>query len=197
MNSSGTLFIPQILSANMISLLPISSHTTFLIPVRIQHMCMVIHLPFLFTVLFLETGETYRPWLCIFSHVSHQQFLYFSQLVAWHRACPPITFSMTTELHSGSNLHLSVMRTKSSSHLEIPALTTGWHKHLTSELCKRTKECRFTSWQMPFEHNFYCGTGLKSNLIPKNLLCVRQKTWALSSLQPFHLISHLSWESLS
>lgn len=73
--------------------------------------------------------------------------------VALDRACPPITFSMTTELHSGSNLHLSVMRTKSSSHLEIPALTTGWHKHLTSELCRRTKTCRLTSW-----HKRHVGT---------------------------------------
>lgn len=100
------------------------------------------------------------------------------------RACPPITFSMTTELHSGSNLHLSVMRTKSSSHLEIPALTTGWYKHLTSELCERTKECRLTSWQMPFGHDFHHGTGLKSYLIPKTccVLGIKHEHFPLCSL---------------
>lgn len=74
------------LSANMISLLPISSHTTSFIPgikeVRIQHVYMVFHLSFLFTLLFLEAGETYRPWMCIFSHISHKQFLCFSQPVS-------------------------------------------------------------------------------------------------------------------
>lgn len=53
----------------MISLLPFSSHTTFLPPIRIQHTYVVFHLPFLFTLLPLETGETHRLWVCIFSHM--------------------------------------------------------------------------------------------------------------------------------
>lgn len=224
---------------------------------------MVFHLPFLFTLLPLETGETHRLWVCIFSHMSpavlfvshrlcqsfpstgpfcllctlwaskmvcysmsrfdlilHAERLLFiifyeealpgcvwcvcicnastrspagigvggiftfaailcqhlhpdtDVCVALDRACLPITFSMTTELHSGSNLHLSVMRTKSSSHLEIPALTTGWHKHLTSELCRRTKKCRLTSW-----HKRHLGTISimaqisKAILSPKPAVC--------------------------
>lgn len=273
----------------MISLLPFSPHTTSLISVRTQHIHMMFHLPFLFTLLFLETAEIYRLWMCIFStltsrffFVSHslcQSFLstvpfcllctlwalkmvgysisrfdlipcaerlltynlslrgivwsclmcvhlqfqcqepswsrartYFHlcsntvwALAPWHRclccttdrACPPIIFSMTTELHSGSHLHPSVMRTKSSSHLEIPALTTGWYKHLTSELCRRTKKCRLTSW-----HKCHVGTipimaQTSKASYPQNLQCAKHKTRAPSSLQPFQLISHSSWESLS
>lgn len=58
----------------MISLLPFSSHTTFLPPIRIQQTYAVFHLPFLFTLLPLETGETHRLWVCIFSHMSPAVF---------------------------------------------------------------------------------------------------------------------------
>lgn len=74
MNSSETLFIPKIQSANMISLLPFSPHTTSFIPVRTQHIHMMFHLPFLFTLLFLETAEIYRLWMCIFSTLTSRFF---------------------------------------------------------------------------------------------------------------------------
>lgn len=96
MNSSETLFIPKIQSANMISLLPFSPHTTSLISVRTQHIHMMFHLPFLFTLLFLETAEIYRLWMCIFSTLTSRFFFCFSQLVSIF----PFHSSILSTVHS-------------------------------------------------------------------------------------------------
>lgn len=68
----------------MISLSPFSLHTTSLIPVRIQHMYVVIHLPFFFFHFALPWNcRDLQAWMCISSPVSHQQVFFVS-----HSLCP-------------------------------------------------------------------------------------------------------------
>lgn len=101
----------------MISLLPFSSHTTFLPPIRIQHTYVVFHLPFLFTLLPLETGETHRLWVCIFSHmppavlfVSHSLCQSFPSTVPFCLLCTLWASKMVCYSMSRFDLILSAER---------------------------------------------------------------------------------------
>lgn len=168
----------------MISLLPFSSHTTFLPPIRIQQTYAVFHLPFLFTLLPLETGETHRLWVCIFSHMSPAVFFVSHSLCQSFPSTVP--FCLLCTLWASKMVCYSMSRFDLILHAErLLIYNLLWRG--TAWLCMMCVhlQCQHQepSWNRGRRHFHLCSNTV-SALAPwhRCLCCTRQ------SLSSYHLL---------